>query len=104
MDQQEAARSWQQEKSQYFIDELNKKVWSKDTQLDILVLHEDCPVCEHPDGIDVTVPTTITRFRGAEQQRSQFVECRCAEKHNGRPDGQLGCGRWGMVTIKEAEG
>jgi hypothetical protein len=101
---EEAAGHWQQEKSQYFIDELNKKVWQKDTQFDILVLRVACPVCRHGDGINTTVPTTVTIFRGAEPPRSQFVECKCAENHDGRPAGQLGCGRWGMVTLRESEG
>jgi hypothetical protein len=99
---EEVPGPWRQEKSQHLIDELNKKVWTRDAQFDILVLETACPVCRHNDGINVTIPTTVTVFRGTGPSR-QFVECRCAENHDGRPSGQTGCGRWGMVTPRENE-
>lgn len=104
MDQQGSEKPWQQEESEDFVSELNDKAWKIDRQLDILILQTACPICTHSDGISATVPTRIARFRGADQRRTQFVDCKCAEPHPGRPTGQVGCGRWGMVIIEKTEG
>lgn len=101
---EEAVGPWKQEENQHFVDELNTKVWTRDTKFDGIVLQAACPICYHADGINVFVPIVIAGFRESTPLPTQFIECKCVENHDGRPTGQFGCGRWGMVTPKTSEG
>jgi hypothetical protein len=89
---------YRREKPDAFSAALQAISWKEDKGLAIISLVSPCPTCGHEDGIDIALPTTWALWDKTPEKAAQFVECQCAEKHDGRPDGVTGCGRSGMVT------
>ena len=77
--------------------------WEEDKDLGGVALVGKCPACTHDDGINVFLPYNLPEWDKTAQHSAQFVECQCAEPHDGRPATVPGgCGCWGMVTPKLA--
>jgi hypothetical protein len=78
-----------------FTTDLQQRVW--EPMYGGLALLASCPVCDHPNAIDVFVPVVVPAFRGATRVPPEIVECQCAEDHH-QPKGAVGCGRWGRIS------
>jgi hypothetical protein len=87
--------------SKKFEDALTGLPWQTFEAYNLLVLQATCPECDHEDGINVAVPTVgalpfLATYAGTGPSRA-YVECTCSKNH-GAPSGEVGCGRWAMIT------
>lgn len=89
---------YRREKPDGFSVALQAIPWKENKDLAAISLVSPCPTCGHEDGIDVFLPVNFALWDKTPKPAAQFVECQCAEKHDGRPDAVTGCGRSGMVT------
>lgn len=71
--------------------------WQINKEFEGLTLQASCPVCEHPNAIDVFIPTQIARFNATNEIPAEYVECHCSEDHK-QPRDVDGCGRWGLIA------
>ncbi|MDQ1356808.1 MAG: hypothetical protein QOE07_698 [Acidimicrobiaceae bacterium] len=86
-----------------FVEVLNARTWEENSDYGGLVLQGACPICGHPDAIDVFVPIVIAAFKAGAEVSKEYAECQCGENHN-PPSGKSGCGRWGLVSPRVGGG
>jgi hypothetical protein len=81
------------------------------TRDDAVILSGECPRCEHEFSFELpTKSSTIVPGRGLSGQSApddlaagpveHTVYCRCGYDHDGRPDGESGCGAMANVTLR----
>ncbi len=60
----------------------------------------DCPRCGHPMAAQIEVTTTVWRAgeESPELPKEVFVACNCLMPHEGRPNGERGCGCAGVFA------